>query len=393
MTSNPVVNAVGRPLRLAVVGGGPGSHIGSTHRTAARLDDRFVLVAGVLSSDPERSLKAGREIGLPRSYESFLDLFDQERDRPEGAEVVAVMTPNDSHRDIVLAALERGFDVICDKPLANTLADAMDVVEAVEATGLIFCLTHNYSGYPLVRQARAMIQGGQLGETRLVQVEYVQGNKAAESDPESDLPWRYHPVRGGPSLVLGDIGTHAHHLIRYITGLEVAEVAAEVGTIVPNRKVHDFAGAMLRFDNGARGSFWVTQAAAGMENCLRIRTSGTKGTIEWSQEQPTVLSYRPLSGPAQIFTPNGGGILPAASRVSRIGKGHPEGFHEAFANIYSDAAEAIVARRTGTQPDPLAMTFPTAIDGAIGLAFVEAAIESSRGAGAWVKVPVLRAGG
>jgi predicted dehydrogenase len=192
--------------------------------------------------------------------------------------------------------------------------------------------------------------------------------------------------------VLGDIGTHAHHLIRYVTGLEVAEVAAEVGTIVPNRKVHDFAGAMLRFDNGARGSFWVTQAAAGMENCLRIRASGTKGTIEWSQEQPTLLSYRPLSGPAQIFTPNGDGILLAAARASRINKGHPEGFHEAFANIYSDAAEAIVARRTGTQADPLAMTFPTAIDGAIGLAFVEAAIESSRAAGAWVKVPVLGAG-
>ena len=392
MRSNPVIDALARPLRLAVVGGGPGSNIGATHRTAARIDDRYVLVAGVLSSDPGRSLLAGKEVGLARPYARVLELLDQERAHPEGAEVVAVMTPNDSHRDIVLAALDRGFDVICDKPLANTLADAMDVVEKVESTGLIFCLTHNYSGYPLVRQARAMIQGGQLGEMRLVQVEYVQGNKAAATDPESDLPWRYHPVRGGPSLVLGDIGTHAHHLIRYTTGLEVAEVAAEVGTIVPNRRVHDFAGAMLRFDNGARGNFWVTQAAAGMENCLRIRASGTKGTIEWSQEQPTVLSHRPLSGPAQIFTPNGSGILPAAARVSRIGKGHPEGFHEAFANIYSDAAEAIVARRIGTHPDPLAMTFPTALDGAIGLAFVESAIESSRAGGTWVNVPVLGAG-
>ncbi|MGH8958053.1 MAG: Gfo/Idh/MocA family protein [Acidimicrobiia bacterium] len=392
MTANPVVAALGRPLRLAVVGGGPGSNIGSTHRTAARLDDRFVLVAGTLSSDPDQSLRAGTELGLPRAYGAFLELLDQERSRTDGAEVVAIMTPNDSHHEIALAALDRGFDVICDKPLTNTLAEAIDIVEKVRTSGLVLCLTHNYSGYPLVRQARAMVEGDELGEMRLVQVEYVQGNKASESDPEGDLPWRYHPVRGGPSLVMGDIGTHAHHLVRYVTGLEVAEVAAEVGAIVPNRKVHDFAGAMLRFDNGARGSFWVTQAAAGMENCLRIRASGTKGTIEWSQEQPTVLTFRPLNGPAQTFTPNGGGIAAAAARVSRIGKGHPEGFHEAFANIYSDAAEAIVARLTGTEPDPLAMTFPTATDGALGLAFVEAAIESSRAGGAWVKVQVLRTG-
>ncbi|MGH8924658.1 MAG: Gfo/Idh/MocA family protein [Acidimicrobiia bacterium] len=389
MGSNPIVAVLGRPLRLAVIGGGPGSNIGSTHRTAARLDDRFVLVAGALSSDPDRSLKAGAELGLPRAYESFSTLLDGEAGRDDGAEVAAIMTPNDSHHEIALAALDRGFDVICDKPLANTLAEAMDVVEKVRTSGLTFCLTHNYSGYPLVRQARAMVEAGELGETRLVQVEYVQGNKATEKDPEDDRQWRYHPVRGGASLVMGDIGTHAHHLVRFITGLEVLEVAAEVGAIVPNRRVHDFAGAMLRFHNGARGSFWVTQAAAGMENCLRIRASGTKGTIEWSQEQPTVLTFRPLIGPAQTFTPNGGGILPAAARVSRIGKGHPEGFHEAFANIYSDAAEAIVARRTGTEPDPLAMTFPSARDGAIGLAFVEAAIKSSRAGGAWVRVAAL----
>lgn len=389
MSDNPIVAALGRPLRLAVVGGGPGSNIGSTHRIAARIDDRFVIVAGVLSSDPNRSLQAGAKLGVPRAYGSFLELLETEQGQPDGAEVVAIMTPNDSHHEIALAAMDRGFDVICDKPLANTLGEALDIVEKVKATGFVLCLTHNYSGYPLVRQARAMVERGELGELRLVQVEYVQGNKASESDPVGELPWRYHPVRSGPSLVMGDIGTHAHHLVRYVTGLEVVEVAAEVGAIVPDRKVHDFAGAMLRFDNGARGSFWVTQAAAGMENCLRIRASGTKGTIEWSQEQPTTLSFRPLNGAAQTFTPNGAGISPAAARVSRIGRGHPEGFHEAFANIYSDAAEAIVARRTGRDADPLAMTFPTAEDGAIGLAFVEAAIESSRAGGGWTKVPVL----
>lgn len=389
VTDNPVVAALGRPLRLAVIGGGPGSNIGSTHRIAARIDDRFVIVAGVLSSDPHRSLQAGAELGVPRAYGVFLELLEAEREQPDGAEVVAIMTPNDSHHQIALAALDRGFDVICDKPLANTLGEALEIVEKVKTSGLVLCLTHNYSGYPLVRQARAMVEGGELGEMRLVQIEYVQGNKASESDPVGELPWRYHPIRGGPSLVMGDIGTHAHHLVRYVTGLEVVEVAAEVGAIVPDRKVHDFAGAMLRFNNGARGSFWVTQAAAGMENCLRVRASGTKGTIEWSQEQPTTLSFRPINGAAQTFTPNGAGISPAAARVSRIGKGHPEGFHEAFANIYSDVAEAIVARRTGSVPDPLAMTFPTAEDGAIGLAFVEAAVESSRAGGGWTKVPVL----
>jgi len=239
----------------------------------------------------------------------------------------------------------------------------------------------------MVRQARAMVADGLLGAIQLVQVEYVQGGKAAERDPDraetDELPWRYDPVRGGPSLVMGDIGTHAHNLVRFVTGLEVAEVSADVGHIVANRLVDDYAGALLRFDNGARGSFWVTQAAAGVENCLRLRVSGTKGTIEWMQELPTQLSFKPLGAPAEIRTPNGPGTLPLARRSSRIVAGHPEGFHEGFANIYSDAAEAIAARRAGVEPDPLALSFPTASDGVAGLAFVEAAIASSRNDGTW----------
>ena len=195
--------------------------------------------------------------------------------------------------------------------------------------------------------------------------------------------FNFDPIRGGPSLVLGDIGTHAHNLVRFITGLEVAEVAAEVGAIVPGRLVHDYAGAMLRFDNGARGSFWVTQAAAGMENGLRVRVSGTQGTLEWNQEQPTALIFRPLDGPAEVRTPNGPGTLPLSARASRIVAGHPEGFHEAFATLYSDAAEAIAARRSGQDPDPLALHFPNVLDGVIGLRFLEAAIESSQADGAW----------
>lgn len=391
MDTNPVIEALGRRLRLAVIGGGPGSFIGAMHRTAARVDDRYELVAGALSSDPERSIAAGRAIGIhpDRAYGDGFELLDAESERTDGADVVAIMTPNDSHYAYAMGALDRGFDVIIDKPLTNTLDEALDVLAQVNETGLALALTHNYTGYPMVRQARAMVEEGQLGDIRLVQVEYVQGGKADENDPDPDgpVPWRYDPVKGGPSLVMGDIGTHAHNLVRFVTGLEVSEVAAEVGHIVPGRLVDDYAGAMLRFDNGARGIFWVTQAAAGIENCLRIRASGTQGSLEWMQEEPTRLVFRPLDGPAQIRTPNGPGTLPLSARATRIVAGHPEGFHEGFANIYSDAAEAIAARRAGLEADPLALDFPQALDGVLGVAFVEAVIASSANDGAWTSIP------
>ncbi|MBT8216725.1 MAG: Gfo/Idh/MocA family oxidoreductase [Acidimicrobiia bacterium] len=385
MDGNPVIEMLGRRLRLGVIGGGPGSFIGAMHRTAARLDDRYELAAAAMSSDPDRSRAAAEQLGVPRAYGGGHDLLAGEAGHEAGADVVAIMTPNDTHHEYAMAALDLGFDVIADKPLTNTMAEARKVVDKVAETGLVFCLTHNYTGYPMVRQARAMVAEGQLGELRLVQVEYVQGGKATEDDPDpSDgLPWRYDPVRGGPSLVMGDIGTHAHNLVRFITGLEVAEVAAEVGHIVPNRLVDDYAGALLRFDNGARGTFWVTQAAAGVENCLRIRVSGTRGSLEWMQEQPTALTVKPIDGPVELRTPNGPGTLPLAARASRIVAGHPEGFHEGFANLYSDAAEAIAARRSGRTADPLALHFPTAYDGALGVRFVEAAMTSSAANGAW----------
>jgi predicted dehydrogenase len=219
-----------------------------------------------------------------------------------------------------------------------------------------------------------------------VQVEYVQGGKADENDPDpsqGELPWRYDPVKGGPSLVMGDIGSHAHNLVRFITGLEIAEVAAEVGSIVPGRLVHDYAGALLRLDNGARGNFWVTQAAAGVENCLRVRICGTKGSLEWMQEIPQALTFKPLHGPSQNRTPNGPGTLPLAARSCRIVAGHPEGFIEGFANIYSDAAEAIAARRSGMEADPLALYFPNSLDGLLGVRFVHSVIESGQANGKW----------
>jgi predicted dehydrogenase len=388
MDANPVIAMLGRRLRLGVIGGGHGSFIGETHRQAARMDDRYEIAAGALSSDPDKSRAQGRSIGLPpdRCYGSALELIEAERKRPDAVDAVAIMTPNDSHFEYAGAALRAGFDVICDKPMTNTLEDAEALHRLVLETGLVFCLTHNYTGYSMVRQAREMVRSGMLGTIRLIQVEYVQGGKARETEPDplAARAWRYDPVRGGPSAVLGDIGTHAHNLLRYVTGLEVSALAADIGAVVPGRRVHDFAGALLRLDGGAKGSFWVTQAAAGVRNSLGIRASGTLGTIEWNQELPQKLAFKPLDGPAQSLTPDGPGCLPLAARSKRLGKGQPEGFPEAFANIYSDAAEAIAARRSGAMPDPLSGTFPNSADGLAGIRFVSAMIESSASGGAWI---------
>jgi predicted dehydrogenase len=386
MSENTVFQLLGRRLRLAVIGGGPGSFIGAMHRQAARLDDRYELVAAALSSDPERSKAGGQSIGVPvdRCYADGSALIEAEARRADGAEVVAIMTPNDSHFRFSMLALEHGMDVICDKPMTNTLQEAEALHAKVQSSGRVFCLTHNYTGYPMVRQAKAMVMDGLLGDIRLVQVEYVQGGRAKGGPGRK--AWKEDPTRGGPSLVMGDIGTHAHNLLRFITGLEVAEVAADVGTIVPDRITHDYAGAMLRMSNGARGSFWVTQAAAGVENGLRIRVSGSLGSVEWHQEHPQVLQFKPLDAPAQVRTPNGPGTLPLAARGSRIVAGHPEGFHEAFANLYTNAADTMAAQRSGNTPDPLNLFFPNATDGLQGIRFVAAAIESSRHNGAWTTV-------
>lgn len=388
MSLNPVYSLLGRRLRLAVIGGGPGSFIGAMHRQAAVLDNRYELVAAALSSDPEKSLRAGLELGLTpdRVYATGQALIAGEKNRAARADVIAIMTPNDSHFELATAALDHGFDVICDKPMTNTLQEAERLHALVVASGRVFCLTHNYTGYPMVRQARSMVEAGELGVIRLVQVEYVQGGNAREKDPSRQRSWRHDPARGGPSLVMGDIGTHAHNLLRFVTGLEVDEVAAELGSIVPHRAVHDYAGALLRLSNGARGSFWVTQAAAGVENGLRIRVSGSLGTLEWEQEVPQILHFKPLDGPAQVRTPNGPGTLPLAARSSRIVKGHPEGFPEAFANLYSDAAEAIAARLAGTAPDPLALHFPNSRDGLLGVRFVTTVVQSGAANGAWLRV-------
>lgn len=386
MTPNLPLLWLGRRLRLGVIGGGPGSFIGAVHRQAARLDDRYELVAAALSSQPDTGRQAGQALGLPpdRCYASGAALIAGEAQHNEGAEVIAIMTPNDTHFPLAMQALDAGMDVICDKPLTTTLADAQTLHARVHSSGRVLCLTHNYSGYPLVRQAKAMVMQGMLGEIRLLQVEYVQGGRARPGPGRT--AWKIDPARSGESLVLGDIGTHAHQLLRFISGLEVTQIAAELGSSVPQRQFHDFACAMLRMDNGARASFYATQAAAGVENGLRIRVSGALGSLEWQQELPQQLHFKPLDAPAQIYTPNGPGTLPLARRASRIAAGHPEGFPDAFANLYTDAADTIAALRSGHTPDPLALFFPNADDGLQGARFMHAALASHHQNGAWVSV-------
>jgi predicted dehydrogenase len=384
---NATIAALGRRLRLGVVGGGPGSFIGPVHRTAARLDDHYEVVAAVLSRNPERSAAAAQALGIARerAYADHRALLAGEAARTDGIDVLAVMTGNASHHAVAAAALEHGLDVICDKPLTTRLDDALDLVRRVRASSRVFCLTHNYTGYPMVRQARAMVQAGTLGAIRQIQVEYIQGHladlTAADRDPAAN--WRFLPEECGPSLVLGDIGTHAHHLACFIAGQPLTELAAELGAAVPSREVDDFAHLLLRFAGGARGSMWVTNSAAGAEHGLAIRLFGELGGLEWHQEQPNHLLYRPLHGFPQLMTRGRPGLAPAAARATRIVLGHPEGYQEGFAVLYRDAAEAIVARRLGRAPDPLALDFPTVEDGARGVRFIEAGVESARAGGRW----------
>ena len=384
---NPIIQSLGRRLRLAVIGGGPGSFIGTVHRTAARIDDRFEVVAGVLSSNPERSKAAGAALGLApdRAYSDWRELISGEAARDDGADAVAIMTPNNSHYEIADASLDAGFDVICDKPLTTRLDDALKLVEKVRETGLVFCVTYNYSAFAMVRQARAMVQAGEIGEIRQVQLEYIQGNLAAPVDVGPDGPgWRFDPEVGGISLVVGDITTHAHHLGAYVTGLDLDRVIADVGTNVPGRTVDDYSALLLRYENGARGSMWVTNSAAGAEHGLAFRIFGATGGLEWHQEEPNKLLHRRLGDFPQLMTRRLDGLLtPEAERASRVAIGHPEGYQEAFGNLYKNVSEAIVARRTGKPCDPLALDFPTVLDGAKGVKFVDATVESSR-TGAWV---------
>jgi predicted dehydrogenase len=375
-------------IRLGMVGGGQGAFIGAVHRIAARIDDNYVLVAGALSSDPKRAKASGRELGLAddRNYGTYEEMARGEAKRADGIEAVAIVTPNNSHYPIAKTFLSAGIHVICDKPMTTTLADAKRLAGIAAKSGKIFALTHNYSGYPMVRQARDMIANGELGEIRLVQVEYPQDwlTEPLERTGQKQADWRTDPARSGAGGAIGDIGTHAYQLACFVSGLELESVAAELTTFVKGRKLDDNVQVMLRFKGGARGMLWASQVAVGNENALKIRVYGTKGGIEWKQENPNYLWFTPFGQPARLLTRGGAGATPVAARVTRVPSGHPEGYLEGFATIYSEAARAIRAARTGAKLDK-AVTFPGIDDGVKGMAFIEACVKSSGRNGAWVK--------
>ena len=364
-------------LRLGMVGGGHGAFIGAVHRMAARLDDEFELIAAALSADPARAIASGQALGLAaeRIYESYTQMLEREAARADKIDVVAIVTPNNLHFPVAKLALELGFHVICDKPMTVSREEAETLVALQAKTGLVFCLTHNYTGYPMVRQARAMVEAGELGPLRVVQVEYPQ-EWLTEEVISKQADWRNDPAQAGAGGCIGDIGTHAFQLACYVTQLKPQALLAELSTFVPSRKLDDNACMLLRFDGGARGMLWASQVAPGNENALRLRIYGEKAGLEWAQETPNSLIFSPFGAPKQILTRNGPNTAPAARRVTRVPAGHPEGYVEAFATLYTETARAIRAFQTGTPLDP-ATHYPTATDGLQGIRFINAAITSS----------------
>ncbi|QIE54608.1 Gfo/Idh/MocA family oxidoreductase [Pikeienuella piscinae] len=378
-------------IRLGMVGGGRGAFIGGVHRIASRLDDHFELVAGCFSADADRSCASGGDLGLTphRVYSDFDAMAKREARLKAGVEAVAIVTPNHMHAAPAKAFLRRGVHVICDKPMTTTLREAKSLAKAVESSDALFILTHNYTGYPMVRQAREMIRKGALGAIRLVQVEYAQDwlTEPLEETGQKQAAWRTDPARSGPGGAIGDIGTHAFNLVGFITGLEVEALSADLQSFVPERRVDDNAHVMLRLEDGARGMLWCSQIAPGNENALRVRIYGAKGGLEWAQEAPDTLWHAPLGEPKRRITRAGPGAGAAAARMSRTPAGHPEGYLEGFANIYAEAAAAIRARQAGAPPEPAA-TLPGVREGLAGVAFVDACIRSSTRNGAWVRPAV-----
>ena len=373
-------------IRLGMVGGGEGAFIGAVHRMASRLDDHYQLLAGALSSTADKSMRSGAALGLERVYPDYATMAAAEAKRADGIEAVAIVTPNDSHAAIAEAFLEAGIHVICDKPVATHVADARRLQALAAQRGRIFAVTYNYSGYPMVRHARRMVADGTLGMIRVVQVEYVQDwlTEALETTGQKQADWRTDPARSGAGGCIGDIGTHAYHLAHYVTGLAVDALCAELSTFVAGRRLDDNAQIMLRYANGARGVLWASQVAPGNENGLRLRVYGSRGGIEWQQEQPNHLRWSPFGQPTQIIGRGTAAANADAARVTRIPSGHPEGYLEGFATVYSEIAQAIRAARSGGAPADPAVQFPTIDDGIAGVAFIEAAVASSAAGGTWV---------
>ena len=381
-----------RRLRLGMVGGGQGAFIGAVHRIASRIDDHYELVAGVFSSNSKISKSSAEElrIDLNRNYKNYEEMAEKESLREDGIDVVAIVTPNHLHHDPAVCFLNKGINVICDKPLTLNLNEAHSLVEAVEKSGALFALTHNYTGYPMVRQAREMIKNNELGLIRLVQAEYAQDWLATsletnnKSEGYKQASWRTDPKRSGVGGCIGDIGTHAFNLISFITKLELQELSADLTSFVPGRELDDNAQVMLRFKNGAKGSIWSSQVATGNENGLTIRVYGEKGGIFWNQENPNYLKFSPLGKPSITFSRSGPETYQISKDSSRIPAGHPEGYLEGFANIYSDVAQALWEKiENGKIVSNY--TYPDVYDGLNGIRFIEKTVESSISNCIWVK--------
>ena len=383
-------NPLNRRIRLGMVGGGHGAFIGAVHRIAARLDDRYELVAGALSSKPDVARASAEELFIApdRSYDSFDAMAKQEAARDDGIDVCAIVTPNHLHFPAAMAMLDAGIHVICDKPLCLTVEEAETLAAKVKETGLLFALTHNYTAYPMVREARQMVADGKLGDIRVVQVEYPQGWMATrvEDTDNKQASWRADPAKAGMGGALGDIGTHAHNLAGFVSGLEISELCADVDAIVEGRKLDDNVQILLRYNNGARGMLWASQVAIGHENGLKLRVYGDKGGIEWEQEHPNHLHFRPLEGRPELLTRGGAGIGAEGLRGVRVPPGHPEGYLEGFANLYSDFADQLTAYFGGTSPDPAALLVPGIQEGLKGMQFVEAVVRSGKDGASWVKL-------
>ncbi|NBE09080.1 Gfo/Idh/MocA family oxidoreductase [Rhodobacter sp. CCP-1] len=365
-----------------MVGGGRDAFIGAVHRIAARIDDQYELVAGAFSADPEKALASAADLGVARAYTSFADMAAREARRKDGIDAVAIVTPNHMHAPVAMQFLRRGIHVICDKPLTATLPEAKRLAKAAEASGVVFALTHNYTGYPMVRQAKAMVAAGELGEIRVVHVEYLQ-DWLTEAVTNKQAEWRTDPARSGVGGSTGDIGTHAFNLANFVTGLSLEALAADLSAFVPGRRVDDNGHVLMRFRGGAKGTLMCSQVAPGNENGLRLRVYGSKGGLEWAQEDPNYLWFTPFGQPKRLITRGGAGSGPEAGRVSRVPPGHPEGYLEGFATIYTEAARAIRAAKSGT-PLPEGTTFPGLREGLEGVAFVDACARSSARNGAWV---------
>ena len=371
-------------IRLGIVGGGIGAFVGSIHRIAARLDDRYELLAGALSSEPRRAADSAAELGIDprRAYASFEEMAKKEGKLKHGIEAVAIVTPNHLHCAVAKVFLEAGIHVICDKPLSSSLEDAEQIEKIVEGSGLIFAITYNYSGYPMVRHAREMVAAGKLGNIRVIQVEYAQDWLATniEAEGQKQAAWRTDPAQAGTGGSIADIGTHAFHLAEFISGLEAKSLLADLDAFVAGRSLDDNANILLHYSNGAKGMLWSSQVASGQENALHIRLFGDKGGLEWAQEDPNYLQYRPLRETRQILTRGGPAVGETAARATRIPAGHPEGFLEGFANLYRDIADMIEAGRTGKS---LTTLVPDVTDGVKGVRFVEKAVSSNAAGSIW----------